>query len=211
MATPSIRTVCECHGRRPGGGCNAAVRVHWAARPSTGRPDRDLQRGPMRVGESDCDRSVDGSTLTCQTRAAVITRCGWEPIADGSRAEAQDTVIALDQVTGLRPLPAGAGQRAGAMQRHWAGGAEAQDAVTRRHHAPGDVAAGATAAAVRLGAMPAFGCSRGVSRGRLLRGALLVAVNVAEGSVATYRGPLSAALTPPSPTKAPPAPRADAR
>ena len=61
-----------------------------------------LQRGPTRVGKSDCDRSVDGSTLTCQTWSAVILRCGWKPIADGSRADAQDPVIALDQVKGLR-------------------------------------------------------------------------------------------------------------
>ena len=79
MATPSIRTGCKCHGRRPGGGCNAAVRVYWAARPSTGCPDRDLQRGPTRVGESDGDRSVYGSTLTCQTRAAVICAAAGSP------------------------------------------------------------------------------------------------------------------------------------
>jgi hypothetical protein len=48
--------------------------------------------------------------------------------------------------------PPGAGQRARADQRRRAGGAQAQDPLARRHHAPGDVAAGVHAAAGRAGA-----------------------------------------------------------
>jgi hypothetical protein len=47
--------------------------------------------------------------------------------------------------------PAGAVGRAGSAQRRRAGGAEAQDPVARRHHAPGDESAGVHAAAGRQG------------------------------------------------------------
>ncbi len=51
--------------------------------------------------------------------------------------------------------PSGTGQRARANQRRRAGGAEAQDSLARRHHAPGDIAAGVHAAAGGAGATPA--------------------------------------------------------
>jgi hypothetical protein len=47
--------------------------------------------------------------------------------------------------------PAGAVGRAGSAQRRRAGGAEAQDTVARRHHAPGDESARGHAAAGRQG------------------------------------------------------------
>ena len=51
--------------------------------------------------------------------------------------------------------PPGAGQRTCANQRRWAGGAEVEDPLARRHHAPGDVAAGVHATAGGAGATPA--------------------------------------------------------
>ena len=47
-------------------------------------------------------------------------------------------------------------QRTGAVQRCWASRADAEDALARRHHAPGDVAAGVHAATRRPGAEAAL-------------------------------------------------------
>ena len=76
---------------------------------------------------------IDGFSL----HAAV--RCG------GRRPPGAGATVPLHH-------PPGAGQRARTDQRRRAGGAQAQDSLARRHHAPGDVAAGVHAAAGSAGA-----------------------------------------------------------
>ena len=67
--------------------------------------------------------------------------------------------------------PPGAGQRARSDQRRRPGGAQAQDTLARRHHAPGDEPAGVHAAAKpippKLG--PQASAGRGCSSGSWLR------------------------------------------
>jgi hypothetical protein len=91
--------------------------------------------------------------ITASARLASRKAAATSPARLAGRAgPAARPLAGHEQSTGLFASGLGAGQRTSSMRRRRAGGAEVEDTPERRHHAPGDVAAGVHAAAGCSGA-----------------------------------------------------------